>query len=388
MTAERPAAVVVGLCAHGLAISRALAREGVEVHALEANLALPGAATRCATVHAARDINAPALIDELLELRSRLGDGPDPVLLVTNDRMVRVLGTHGDRLRGRYRLSWDRSAETVLRLADKGSLEARCRETGLHYPATVAVGSREASSEVGKTLDYPVIVKPTRPLAGFKTAIVRSTRDLEDLIDAHPADLPVIAQQWIEGTDEAIHFSALYLEDGRVVARFDGHKLRSRPMGHTTIAESYPSDEVFDLTRRFFDGLAMSGPVSLEVKRDPKGRWWVIEPTVGRTDFWLDVCVRNGVNLPYVEYCHQSGLPIPATEQATSTVWFHTERDPQGVVWYVTSGRARTRGWRALRFSYFDRSDFGPHLRSLRVTLSRNGRRVTGRVRRAMQVQA
>ena len=44
--AAHPTAVVVGLCAHGLAVARSLGRNGVQVHALEANDTLPGTATR------------------------------------------------------------------------------------------------------------------------------------------------------------------------------------------------------------------------------------------------------------------------------------------------------------------------------------------------------
>ena len=87
---EKPSreAIVVGLCAHGLDLVHALAREGVKVHALESKRNLPGVKTELATVHLVKDINGPGT--GALDSCGGRGDGqPEPpVLLLTNDKMV------------------------------------------------------------------------------------------------------------------------------------------------------------------------------------------------------------------------------------------------------------------------------------------------------------
>ena len=51
---------------------------------------------------------------------------------------------------------------------------------------------------------------------------------------------------------------------------------------------------------------------SMEYKRDERdGRFYMVEPTVGRTDFQEEVATVNGCNMPLSAYCYEMGLPIP-----------------------------------------------------------------------------
>jgi len=127
---------------------------------------------------------------------------------------------------------------------------------------------------------------------------------------------------------------------------------------------------VFEVAQRFFDGLNLSGPVSLELKRDADGTLWVIEPTVGRTDFWLGCCIANGVDLPYLEYCHQAGLALPRTRQRHSYVWVNAERDPLSMLWYACQVVRRALSQRPVAVLYWASDDIKPSLRSFRLAVS------------------
>ena len=332
-TLTQTPAVVVGACGHGLAIIRALSAGGMPIIALEANPQQPGTHTRLARVEVVPDINGPGLIEALLSLRARITCPGLPVLFLTNDRMVRTIGTHWERLQDAYSLSWAHSRSPLLMLLEKSALEPRCALTGLGYPKTHLLASTLDVGPAIASVRFPIIVKPARPLSRFKTAQPGTPAQLHDLAVKFESDLPFLVQQFIPGDDTSIYFCALYLDQGRVLARFDGHKLRSRPLGHTCIAESAHDDAVYDQACRFFAGLNLSGPVSLEVKRDEHGGLWVIEPTVGRTDFWVGVCTANGVNLPLTEYCHQTGAALPTARQTDNFIWFNEDRDPLGWFW-------------------------------------------------------
>jgi predicted ATP-grasp superfamily ATP-dependent carboligase len=360
-----PPAVVVGACGHGLALVRGLHAERVPTLVLEANLQQAGSRTRLATLVPTPDINGPALIDALLALRARI-DCPDrPVLLLTNDTMVRTVGQHWPRLEQAYRLSWGPARESLLPLLEKSALEARCAATGLLYPKTFVLHSAADIDAALQELALPIIVKPARPLSRFKTSQPADRQQLAELVQRFEGDLPFLVQQFIPGDDTSIFFSALYLDQGRELARFDGHKLRSRPLGHTSIAEPFRDDEVHAQTQRFFAGLQLSGPVSLELKRDPQGRLWVIEPTVGRTDFWVGLCTVNGVNLPAVEYAQQAGRPLPVLSQRDERFWFNEDRDPFGPMWLRWRSGVAMRG-RSRSHLYLHADDPGPALAFLR----------------------
>jgi D-aspartate ligase len=360
-------AVVVGLCAHGLAVARALARNQVEVHALEAVRALPGCATRVATVHHVEEVNGPGVVGALQALREQLSHIDNPVLFLTNDNMVREVAIGWERLAGGYRLSWSDCRETVLALLDKAHLEGFYRAAGLHYPRSVVVRNEADLSALADWPHKPLIVKPSRPMSAFKVKLVESLDEIGLLMRVYRADLPFVVQQFVGGDDTRLSFSSLYLSRGEPVARFDTHKLRSTPpaQGMATVAEPRIDEEVYQLVLRLSRKLRLSGPLSQEFKRDETGRLWAIEPTVGRTEFCVDCATANGVNLPYVEYCDQAGLPTPRTSQLARRVWINTERDPPALFWYV--GRCLSkRSWlRAIRFPYLDAEDPRPWLAAL-----------------------
>lgn len=380
----QPLAVVVGACGHGLSVIRALHAGGVRIIALEANPGLPGVRTKLAHVVLIPDINGPKLIDSLLELRSQMVCQGVPVLFLTNDRMVRTVGEGWDRLEGAYKLSWSHSRNNILPLLEKSAHEAQSVTQGLSYPHTFLLAEAKdvelAISEIG----FPMIVKPARPLARFKTSQPTTVEDLLKLTIDFQSDLPFLVQPFIPGDDRSIYFCAAYLNHGKVLARFDGHKLRSRPLGHTTVAEACVDNAVYNQTTRFFEGLDLSGPVSLELKRDLQGTLWVIEPTVGRTDFWIDLCTENGVNLPLIEFRHQLSLPIGRPVQQNRTVWFNEDRDPFGRLWFFRQKDLQMNG-RSATFIFLNCNDLSPAFAALREIVGTLAKSAILRCRRLLK---
>jgi predicted ATP-grasp superfamily ATP-dependent carboligase len=378
-----PPAVVIGLCAHGLATVRSLAKSGVRVHAIEANKSLPGFGTRLAQVHWVKEIHGRGLIDALLELAAQHSPDTKPVLFPMNDKMVQCVGRYWEELSPFYLLSWSDCRVNILRLLNKSHLAQHCEERELLYPQSWVIESDKDLDRLRTQLSYPVVLKPSRPMGSFKTFLARNIADIEDLIAKHPADLPVLAQQWIEGDDAQLFFCALYLDQGNVLARIEGHKLRSSPpaLGQGTIFESVVDEELYRVTRNFFADTNLTGPVALEVKKDPSSSLWVIEPTVGRTEFCVSVCIENGVPVPYVEYCQVVGANYQATATPGKTRWFDTEKDPLCYARFLLSeGRQLERQKAA--FPFLDRSDYHPFTRGLWRTTKRAGTGLRHRLER------
>lgn len=354
----RAPAVLVGLCAHGLGLARALNRHGIPVIALERNRSLPGTKTRYAEIHWIDDLNGPGLVSALVALAQNRQFRRKPVLLLTNDRMVETIANAIGVVTEHYRVSWSNSATEILRLQTKDHIEERCLASGLKYPRSVVI---ESIDELGKVeaMPLPLIAKPIRPLSEFKTLVAQSAEELAEHADLIDRNLPVLVQQFIEGDDSHIYFAALYLDHGRVVAHFEGRKLCSRPMGQTTIALSEPNQTTHELAKTFFHGLPISGPVSLEVKRDQSGHYWVIEPTVGRTDFWAGLCSANGVDLAYIEYRAETGDADTPSTQTVSRVWINGERHPSAI-WWLLRNQPRILVRHPIRGVYLDRHDPAP----------------------------
>jgi D-aspartate ligase len=354
-----PSAVVVGLCAHGLCIVRSLHAAQVKVIAFEANKNLPGTRTRRAKIHFVPDINGPALVDSLVDFATASGFSTPPVLFLTNDRMIETVGTHAERLAGKYRLSWASSRAALLPLLRKDRIEGRCAETGLNYPKTRLIADLADLTAAAAHMRFPLIAKPIKPISSFKTLVIDSAKSLDSAGKQLSTCLPVILQEFIAGDDRSIRFGALYLKNGEPLARFEGRKLRSRPMGHTTVAVAERNDAIHELAKRFFDGLSLSGPVSLELKRGPDGSEWVIEPTVGRSDFWVGLCIANGVDLPLIEFQSEVGSHAAIPAQRDTHIWFNGERDPGALFWTLMRAPDQLFG-RKVRGVYADAGDPSP----------------------------
>jgi predicted ATP-grasp superfamily ATP-dependent carboligase len=87
------------------------------------------------------------------------------------------------------------------------------------------------------------------------------------------------------------------------------------------------------LTARFFDAVNFVGIGSMEYKRDRRtGRYVMVEPTVGRTDYQEEVSTLNGVNVVRAAYRSLANL-APLGPAATT----------QRVIWRDSAGDANSR---------------------------------------------
>jgi len=340
---------------------RDLHMAGVHVIALESNPFLPGVRTCQADIRFVADIGGESVVGALVDLAKASCFKTKPVLILTNDRMVESVGHCINDIIKYYRLSWSSSVSAVLPLLQKDQIEKRCNETKLLYPRSLLAVDLETLDEDLTALRFPIIIKPTRPLSTFKTIIVHTAEGIKQHLDFIAPSMPVLAQEFIPGDDRKIRFGALYLNNGKVIARFEGRKLKSRPMGHTTIAISEPNDDIHALACCFFAGLNISGPVSLELKEDFDGRQWVIEPTIGRTDFWAGLCSANGVNLSEIEYLSVCGNAIPPSMQGTKYIWINGERHASALLWMLRNEPFKLFQYR-IRGVYLDRKDIKPFI--------------------------
>jgi len=381
LRAPSPAALVLGADSHALAVTRALADADVPVYTMRKHPPLPGAYSN----RPRRSFAVPiaeferfddGMVDQLIKVRHELREHPQVALIAINDRQVATIGRNLPKLVPHFRIAWADGAEHILRLQRKSELEAHCATQGLRYPRSVVFGAAD-DAELAAGFLFPMIVKPVRPLSSFKTLIARDAAELRTALEQQSHDLPILGQEYIEGGDSALYFGALMLDRGRVLHGMVGRKIASHPpaRGQTTIAETVEQSEVLALTERFFEGLGLSGPVSLELKRDPQGQFWVIEPTVGRTDFWAELCIGAGFNQPLMQMQIACGLPVVQPGPTVPCVWYDTERDPLG--WLQLAWRARSLKPRAGRqvFQYWAKRDPLPFLRAVgrRVRVWVNG---------------
>ncbi|HJP98338.1 MAG TPA: FAD-dependent oxidoreductase [Rhodanobacteraceae bacterium] len=323
MLADTPA-VVLGAGINGLGVARSLARARVPVWLVDSERRAE-TYTRAAKPVIVSSMHGEALIGELERLGTTRFSGLRPVLLLTQEEVVKAVSEHRDRLAGLYRFSLP-ARDVVDALLHKHGFQQLAEQLGGPIPPLVRVRSVADLPRLER-LAYPVVVKPGERHAGYGRRFKKAYRveDAAQAIDLVSRILvvmqDVVVQEWIEGQDSDIYFCLQYIDKhGEAVASFTGRKIRSWPpqVGGTASCTAAPEahDELSQLTARFFRDAGVVGMAGMEYKRDTRTREFrMVEPTICRTDYQEEVATLNGVNLPHAAWCCELGcnFPAPAT---------------------------------------------------------------------------
>lgn len=359
------AALVIGLCSHGLAVTRALAEQGVTVYAVEQNKSLPGTSTNSVKqVFPVTSFDAADLVPALLQIRQQLSQWDKVVLMPTNDNHVKIVGEAIKQLVPPYLLSWSDCATDILLLQKKDFLEQASSRQQVNYPKSIVFSSLDNIDSLVQQMQFPMILKPVKPMSSFKTIIVESQTDLALQLANYQQDLPIVGQEYIAGADNTLFFAEMLLDNGAVIQNITGRKVASHPpaRGQATIAEIYPNEQVAMLAEKFVAPYQLSGPVAVEFKMAPDGSFWLIEPTVGRTEFLVELIIAAGYNQPYQEFMVALGQRVPNYADVKQTVWFDCERAPLN--YFKTCWKQKTFKpfGKTPAFTYFSLTDIKPFI--------------------------
>lgn len=331
-------AIVVGGGVNALGVLRSLGRGGVSVMVLDVDPKAPAMRSRYGVPRVVRSMEGPELMHTLRQLASELG--PRVALFLTEEKTVATVST----------LRSEMPATLVVRLPAHGRLMALMHKQsfydiaepiGAPVPRTLRLQSARDLPKLS-TLRFPCVLKPNEKSyaygARFKKAYkVESVEEVASLYkEIEPVLADMVVQEWIEGGDGEIYFCLQYLGSGaEVVASFVGRKIRSWPPrigGTASCTAAWEHErELSELTSSFFRQIGFTGMGSMEYKRDARdGRFYMVEPTVGRTDFQEEVATVNGCNLPLAAYCYDMGFPLPPVKaSAPCRIW----RDAQADRW-------------------------------------------------------
>jgi len=368
MTPSVPA-VVVGAEVNGLGVIRALGRANVPVMALSSDPKQPTARSRYCTAVRCADERSPHIIQSLIDFGRRQ---PQPLpLFLTMERTVALVAEHRGELDPYYLINLP-TPDVLARINDKLQLVEAAAALDIPTPEAIALRCASDLAAAADRLIFPVIVKPSVKTGNFESCfggrgvIVDNPDDLRSRFRNYPwGDEHLIAQRFIDTPDSDIFFHLVYYSrDGRCLARFTGQKIRIWPPALGNTASAAPAADIAPISgaaERLLESAGFTGIGSVEFKRDASGdRYWLIEPTLGRTDYQSAIAPANGVNIPYVAYCDLVGDPMPAAIAASGPVkWIDPERDRRSADAAIAAGSL---DWRA-----YKRSVAGPVVETIRA---------------------
>ena len=329
-------AVIAGGEINGLGVARSLARAGIPMVILDEDLTRPTMRTRHGTKRRVASLEGETFLQELATLRGQFS--ADPILFLTQEKSVVTVSENLAAVARNYCISMP-PAGTMRLLMNKTGFQTLAENLGCPVPRAVTL-AREDDLGAARELFYPCIMKPTVKTAAYDQRFKKAYR-ITDYAAAESLFMEIkdysamIVQEWIEGSDQAIYFCLQYWgREQQPLASFVGRKLRSWPprVGGTASCVAAPEDapEVEKLTNNFFTKTGFLGMGSMEYKKDARtGRFVMIEPTVGRTDFQEEVATLNGVNIPAVAHRYESGESldrVPRPVRPTAWVVSQLER--------------------------------------------------------------
>jgi predicted ATP-grasp superfamily ATP-dependent carboligase len=261
------------------------------------------------------------LIDALVQLAERLACRP--VLILTSDESVNFISEQRQQIESRFRISLP-SAAMVRSLSDKTKFQELAEREGFSVPRSVCVADDRSLERLG-TLQPPLVIKPadkTLVLRGAaeRAVCVESVSEARRLASEMLRSAPsVIVQEWIDGPDTELFFALFACDrNAQILGLFPGRKLVCWPpaIGSTAVCVAAPevARELTAQTTQFIRSVGYRGLGSLEFKRDSRtGRFLIIEPTVGRTDWQEEIATLCGVNLPLLTYLAELDTPAPTS---------------------------------------------------------------------------
>ena len=353
---ESPYAIVIGLDSlTGLQTARILAQRGIPVIGIAKNSGHFACRTKVCKKILITNTDGDELIHTLDTLRPTLKD--KAVLFPCSDTSVLVLARHQEHLDASYYVRLP-PASVIEMMVDKVSFYQFAQEHKLPITETYFLCSRKDAEEVAGKLTYPVILKPPyRPDEWRKHTRDKAFKVLnaDELLSRYDqcsqwAD-SLIVQGWIEGPDvNHVTCNCYFSASSEPLVTFTSRKLRQWPQktGQGCFGEAYLDEQVARETINLYQSVGFRGLAYLEMKRDERtGKYFIIEPNVGRPTGRSATAEANGVELIYTMYCDAIGRPLPENRQQKEgkVKWIYFRQDVQSALTSWVHGELTLRQW-------------------------------------------
>lgn len=339
MTSKTPV-VVTGGSANALGVLRSLTH--CDLTLLCDNTQAPAWHSRHGRKVKVADTRAATVVDDLLALADHFPPGKRPVLILTEEKTVVHVSQARERLAPHFRFLLCEEP-TLSALQSKEGFQRLALAANAPVPQGAVLRSATDLPAI-RDLRYPCVFKPLEQdaayAARFKKAYkVGSADEVASLYrDIEPVMPQMIVQEWLEGEDSDIYFCLGFWDaDSNLVGEsFTGRKVRSWPLqvGGTASCTAAPeaADELTRLTCAFARATGYVGQMGMEFKHDARrGGYYMVEPTVGRTDYQHEIATLSGCNVLDMMVAHLAGTPVRPCGPSKAVLWYDEVSDAKAL---------------------------------------------------------
>jgi predicted ATP-grasp superfamily ATP-dependent carboligase len=305
MPGELTPAVVLDLGFGGYGIVRSLVRYGIPVIGFYNQQKMPEFRTKLC--------DRKVYFNGETDLKNKLkhtasGLACKPVLFITTDSYVSFVIENRTFIDEHFLIHLP-SNDVLNLLLDKTAFTEYAIQHNILIPRTHNLFNQEDLDRITESLSFPVILKPFVRNANWRKAnlskayYLGSIDELSKLyVEINPIESRLMVQEWIPGGDSNVYYCLVYFNElSECLASFTGYKIRQWPVGTGTGCSTEPVDNVYVFERavEILKQVGYRGFGSVEFKlHELNGKYYLIEPTVGRVEQIGYVATANGVNLP------------------------------------------------------------------------------------------
>jgi len=323
-TSRQTIVVTDGEQRSALALVRSLGRAGHTVHVCSAS----GRSLAGASRFAATDTALPDALDDpdafADALRAHVTNVGAQVLIPMTE--AALLATLPRRTTFAARIPFA-DADVFAGISDKQRVLAEAQRVGIAAPSQHVLSSPSDAAILDRSaLRYPLVVKPTRSVAGdgkerakFSVIHVANAEALDAVLTRIDSRAyPLLLQQRVVGPGVGIF---VLVWDGQLVAAFSHRRLREKPPsgGVSVYRESFPLDaSLLERSRALLDAFQWQGVAMVEYKVDEATGTPYLMEINGR--FWgsLQLAIDAGVDFPTLLLAADAGeSPTPVTSYRT-----------------------------------------------------------------------
>jgi len=316
----RSGVIVLGSDFKGLGVIRSLGQRGIPCALIDN---LPRSAWFSRYVTKRFKWNGPLDTDDFLQFLLTIGKEHHLtgwVLFPVQDDAVELVAHHTSQLATSYQLvtqNWD-----VVRWAhDKRLTYQMAQEVGVPYPKTWYPESEDQL----KTLDitFPTILKPAISIhfqhaLRLKALPVHSMGELLKQYHLvakiiHPQEIMI--QEIIPGDGRTQYSVGTFCKNGQVLQSLTARRTRQYPIDYglgSSFVEAIEVPLIGQLAEMLLCVMGVSGMVEVEFKYDVRDEQYKLLDINVRPWGWHTLCIKCGLDLPYIQYCDALGHEIPA----------------------------------------------------------------------------
>lgn len=240
-----------------------------------------------------------------------LADHPQDCMIPVKEESLDVIMLYREEFEQLTRLPFPPTSIFQI-CRDKNKTMALAKRLGIPHPKTVMPTCLDQVNELGKSLTFPVVIKPRLSCSGLGISYVKDYAQLYDAYCNVHAQYPFPMIQEEIPAGEKYDVACLLDENSRPLATFAQKEIRSFPLqdGASTLQESVWRPDLVDLTLQFLQEAGWSGIAEAEFMIDPRdGRPKLLEVN---PRFWgsLQLAIQSGVDFPYLLYEWSCGRPV------------------------------------------------------------------------------